>query len=506
MKITDIIPTYVGSYNTPDNAWQVDVSGDYAYIADESGGMQVIDISNPLEPTYVSDYSTPHEAKDIQISGIYAYIADHNSGLQILNISDPTTPTFVGSYNTPSLATAIDISDDLAYVADGAGGLQILNISDPSTPTFVGSYDTPSYAYGVFVSGDYVYVADGGGGLVILDISDPSSPALASLYATTNFALNVIVIEPYAFVTIYKTGLLILDISDPTLPIYFTLYDLPEFWGPWEIAFSGSYACIANGNTGLQILDLSNLSLPSIAGSYNTPGLAQGVFFSGDYAYVADGPSGLQIIKVRTRRVEQYNSVCLAQSTSVYTAASSSSIKNATIFANDSIPSSTAITYYLSADNGNNWETITPGIKHDFINVGSQLKWKAVLTTSVISNSPFIHNLSIEYTTKLVNPSLVNPTDGFITEDYTPTFTWSGINGESSYLFQLDTSTSFMTPVLNLTIPSSSTSYTPSSPLAEDTYYWRVAGIDAEGDLGEFSSYRILYLIQDVNSPTINNP
>jgi hypothetical protein len=504
-KIIDIIPTYLDSYNTPDNAWSVEVSGDYAYVADESGGLQIIDISNPLEATYVSDYTTPHEAKDVLISGIYAYIADHNSGLQILNISDPTTPTFVGSYNTPSLASALTISDNLVYIADGAGGLQILNITDPTTPTFVGSYNTPSYAYGVFVDGFYAYIADGSGGLLILNITDPTTPTFVDTYVTPDMALDVIVSETYAFVSVYQSGLLILDISDPTTPTYFSSFDAYDMWGPWEIDFSGDYACLANGNTGLQVLDLSNLSSPSLVGSYNTPGVAQGVFFSGDYAYVADGNSGLQIIKVRTRRVDQYNSVCLAQSTSVFTA-SYSIIENATIFTNDAILSSTAISYYLSADNGINWETITPGIKHDFTSTGSLLKWKAVLTTSVISNSPVIHNLSIEYTTKLANPSLLTPTDGFITEDYTPTFTWNEINSEANYLFQLDTTISFTSPLMNITLPSSSTSYTPSSPLTEDTYYWRVAGIDSEGDIGDFSNYRTLYLILDVNPPTMNNP
>ncbi len=505
VKVIDIIPTLLDSYDTPDNSWSVDVSGDYAYVADESGGLQIVDISNPLDATFVGNYTTPDDARDIIISGNYAYIAAGDAGLQILDISDPTTPAFVGYYDTPSLATALAISGNLIYVADGAGGLVIIDVSVPSTPTLVGYYDTPSYGYGVDVDGNYAYVADGGGGLVILDVSTPSTPTLVTIYTTTDFALNVLISETYAIVSIYKYGILILDISTPSTPTLVVSISDYDFWGPWETELSGDYACVANGNSGIQIFDLSNLSNPLLVGLYNTPGLGQGVFFTGDYVYVADGPNGLEIIKVRSKRGEQYNPVCSAQSTSIFTA-SSSVIENATMHTSETIPSSTTILYYLSADNGINWESVTPGIKYDFVNTGYQLKWKAILTTSDISKSPVIHNLSIEYTTKLNEPSLLTPTDGFITEDYTPTFTWNSINGEANYLFQLDTTTSFSTPLLNITLPSSSTSYTPISPLAVDTYYWRVAGIDSEGDIGDFSFYRTLYLIQDVDAPTINHP
>ena len=36
------------------------------------------------------------------------------------------------------------------------------------------------------------------------------------------------------------------------------------------------------------------------------------------------------------------------------------------------------IQFELSADNGANWEIVTPNVRHTFTNTGTQLKWRAV--------------------------------------------------------------------------------------------------------------------------------
>jgi parallel beta-helix repeat protein len=55
---------------------------------------------------------------------------------------------------------------------------------------------------------------------------------------------------------------------------------------------------VADGDYGLQVIYVSNPQSPTLKGSYNTPGLALGVFVLGDYVNVADKGSGLQVIDV----------------------------------------------------------------------------------------------------------------------------------------------------------------------------------------------------------------
>jgi len=49
----DLDPVRVGGYDTSGSAYGVAVLGNYAYVADGSAGLQVIDVSNPANPQRV---------------------------------------------------------------------------------------------------------------------------------------------------------------------------------------------------------------------------------------------------------------------------------------------------------------------------------------------------------------------------------------------------------------------------------------------------------------------
>ena len=51
-------PSYIGSYNTPQVAEGVFISGDYAYVAGSDAGRRVIDVSVPYSPSEVGFYET----------------------------------------------------------------------------------------------------------------------------------------------------------------------------------------------------------------------------------------------------------------------------------------------------------------------------------------------------------------------------------------------------------------------------------------------------------------
>ncbi len=48
----------VGTADTPANAYGVAVAGDHAYVADGTGGLQIVDISDPTNPSVVGTGST----------------------------------------------------------------------------------------------------------------------------------------------------------------------------------------------------------------------------------------------------------------------------------------------------------------------------------------------------------------------------------------------------------------------------------------------------------------
>ena len=73
-------------------AFGVAVSGNYAYVAIEWAGLQVIDVSNPANPRRVGGYDTGGHAWGVAVSGNYAYVADREGGLQVIDVSNPAKP------------------------------------------------------------------------------------------------------------------------------------------------------------------------------------------------------------------------------------------------------------------------------------------------------------------------------------------------------------------------------------------------------------------------------
>ena len=80
------------------------VDGDYAFVTIGFLGIQIIDISDPHSPTLRGSYETPGWTYNIDVSGNYAYInywdlADWD-GFLIIDISKPGSPTLAGSYES----------------------------------------------------------------------------------------------------------------------------------------------------------------------------------------------------------------------------------------------------------------------------------------------------------------------------------------------------------------------------------------------------------------------
>jgi len=97
----------------------VQVTGNYAYVADDVAGLQVIDVSNPANPVRTGGFNTSGATKGAQVVGNYAYVANADSGLQIrqLRLGFPQTlelllPAEIPFYSSP-IASAVTTDSGL---------------------------------------------------------------------------------------------------------------------------------------------------------------------------------------------------------------------------------------------------------------------------------------------------------------------------------------------------------------------------------------------------------
>ncbi len=298
MLIDSPNPSLVGNFITGGSAFGVYVSGKYAYVADYTEGLKIMDISNPNSPVLVSSYDTNALTTEVVVAGKYAYLADGlTGGVKIVDVSNPKSPTLIGTYNPVDSGGIknIYLTGKYIYATDWFLGLLIIDVSNPASPILVGSYASMD-AHGVYVSGKYAYVANGLDGLQVIDVSNPTSPSLAGTYDTSGDALGVYVSGKYAYVANGLDGLQVIDVSNPTSPSLAGTYDTSG--DALGVYVSGKYAYIADGSYGLQVIDVSNPATPSLAGMYRTIHNAMKIYVSGKYAYVGNALSGLQVIDV----------------------------------------------------------------------------------------------------------------------------------------------------------------------------------------------------------------
>jgi hypothetical protein len=83
-------------------------------------------------------------------------------------------------------------------------------------------------------------------------------------------------------------------------------------------------------------------------------------------------------------------------------------------------------------------------------------------------------------------PTLTSPSDGSTTIDNTTTFTWTSVNGASSYDFQLASDNNFTVGARTVK-GLSTTSYTLVEPLTNGKWYWRVRTGDNSTGVGLWS-------------------
>lgn len=178
--VTFVTPTALSGIDIPGYANNVDVAGNYAYVAAGSAGLVVVDVSDRTAPSVVATLNTPGNANDVRIVGNLVYIADGGGGLRIIDVTTPATPVVIGFLNTPGSAYDVVVYDGRAYIADGGAGVAIVDVSNPSAPALIGAVDTPGIAKGLDVSGNFIAVADNEpANVFIIDASSPASPQIA---------------------------------------------------------------------------------------------------------------------------------------------------------------------------------------------------------------------------------------------------------------------------------------------------------------------------------------
>jgi len=127
----------------------------------------------PLE--FISQ--VPGNVYDVDVEGDFAYMATPNSEFKIVDVTDPVNPIVRGTFSYPDcFFTAIDVVETLGYVTQTSiwcspkGTLHVFDVSSPDSPTEIGRTSIVTRVGGsqeMMVAGNYSYIANANGGLII---------------------------------------------------------------------------------------------------------------------------------------------------------------------------------------------------------------------------------------------------------------------------------------------------------------------------------------------------
>jgi hypothetical protein len=190
-------PTYLWNLDLP-NASGMAAHGERLLVATHTGELHVLDW-NDTEATILGTLSGLGNPWGVAVSGDVAYVADNSLGIAVVDVSDPTAPALLNTLETAGPTQEVVVQDNTLYAAVGSAGIEIFSLADPTSPVRLGGVDTAAAAVSVSVLGEVLW-ATNQEGVLAFDVSDPTAPVPLAAEPTSEWAMHVEAIDGGAMV------------------------------------------------------------------------------------------------------------------------------------------------------------------------------------------------------------------------------------------------------------------------------------------------------------------
>jgi hypothetical protein len=281
-------PRLLGTYDTRGRSRQVVVHGEYAFLANGTGGLHIVDVSEPQRPRRAGIVYPHGKAAALAKYEQYVYVAAAGSGVTIVDVTQPTSPRLVAIVPLRGNASDIAIVPPYAYVGTEQGVLYVLDLTTPVRPHVLGQVEVGGRVVDMAVADGVAYVACLKQGVVIVDVHTPQQPRLLQRWPTAEAATGIAVHEQRAYVA--AGALEILDVRRPQAPVRQAIHRLA---GTYGVAVLPPYVLVASGTDGVHVIPLDG---SQAVRQMHTTHYAARLALKGQQALVADTQGGLRIV------------------------------------------------------------------------------------------------------------------------------------------------------------------------------------------------------------------
>tara|TARA_R110002072_G_scaffold42064_22_gene119148 strand:- start:35472 stop:37358 length:1887 start_codon:yes stop_codon:yes gene_type:complete len=313
----------------------IHIEGNRAYLSQRSGGLLVVDISNPASLLVIEEVVTDEEFYKISngvaftyeshsffttditnsspiplgflalpdgnpIYGIHihqqiGFISTRSDKVYIVDLSDPSNPEIASVIEDgQAVRSRFFVDGSTLYTADRDENIHIYDISDIEQPILYDQLNTPANVLKLFIEDNCLYILGNNRGIQVLEVSDPTNAELIGSINIDGYPDTAFVKDNHIYAPLESKELAIFDVSTPTTPVAATF---PGPHGAWDVCLTDEMAYTVN-DTGLHVFDISNQLDPQYLGSYETNSRAWDVEVVEEIAYISVQDTGLVVLDV----------------------------------------------------------------------------------------------------------------------------------------------------------------------------------------------------------------
>ena len=276
------------------SALDLEVRGSRCYVADEGGGLKLLDLSHPAEPHTLGELDTIGGAEacyTVVATDSFAFMGWFNTPFfRVADISEPTKPAFVGSCDPFEYAQDMALRDSLIYSAENYK-FEVVNVARPRAPVIVGTCGLPDYTFGLCIWDTLAYLANSYS-LSILNIAQPTNPYVAG--TLSGYPNEMDRRDTFMFV-ISDFWLVSYSVADPVQPRVLDSVPLTGHMHDVLVLDSIAYC----GGWVMQMVDVARpQDMRVLPGTWMPPSLyMHRLFYAQPYIYAACTEGGVAILE-----------------------------------------------------------------------------------------------------------------------------------------------------------------------------------------------------------------